>query len=120
MPSLYEVCVWEGFSPDSIYMITTGSPNVSFTTECSGSTELSEYRHQDIRIYPNPTYTSLTVKTVTSDLYIVITSLNGQVVYSVEMDGTAHTIDLSTFQKGVYSITIRSKDVVTTRKIIKL
>ncbi len=30
-----------------------------------------------------------------------------------------HKLDLSLFPKGVYFITIRSKDFVTTRKIIK-
>jgi hypothetical protein len=36
------------------------------------------------------------------------------------MEGKSHQIDLSSFQKGVYFITIRSKDFVTTRKVIKL
>jgi len=34
MPSLYEVCVWEGFSLDSIDVESIGSPNVYFTTDC--------------------------------------------------------------------------------------
>jgi len=36
------------------------------------------------------------------------------------MEGTVHQIDLSSFKKGVYFITIRSKEYVTTEKIIKL
>jgi hypothetical protein len=36
------------------------------------------------------------------------------------MEGPSHHLDLSSFQKGVYLITIRSKDFVTKRKIIKL
>jgi hypothetical protein len=36
------------------------------------------------------------------------------------MEGTTQQLDLSSFQSGVYFITIRSKDFVTTRKIIKL
>ena len=31
-----------------------------------------------------------------------------------------YQLDLSSFRKGVYFITIRSKDFVTTRKIVKL
>jgi len=35
MPSLQEVCVWETpFPPEGLYLDTTGSPNVYFTTEC--------------------------------------------------------------------------------------
>jgi hypothetical protein len=51
---------------------------------------------------------------------IEITSLSGQQMYSAKMKGTTHQLDLSTFQKGIYFIIIRSKDFVTTRKIVKL
>jgi len=74
-----------------------------------------------IRIYPNPTNTLLTVETVSPNQYnIEITSLNGKQILTEEMEGTSHQLDLSSLQKGVYLITIRSKDFVTTRKIIKL
>lgn len=74
-----------------------------------------------INIYPNPTHTSFIIQTVTSDLInLDIVSINGQLLFSQEMLGTTHQIDLTSFQKGVYYITIRSKDFVTTRKIIKL
>jgi hypothetical protein len=46
--------------------------------------------------------------------------MNGQLIYSTKMKGTTLQIDLSPFQKGVYFITIRSEDFVTTRKVIKL
>ena len=36
------------------------------------------------------------------------------------MEGPTHQLDLSSFQKGVYFITIRSNDFVRTRKIIKI
>ena len=37
MSSLYEVCVWEmPFPPSGVIVLTTNSPNVYFTTECSG------------------------------------------------------------------------------------
>jgi hypothetical protein len=76
---------------------------------------------ENLRTYPNPTYTLLTIETVTSDLiYIEVTSLNGQRLLSKEIEGRTHQLDLSSFRKGVYLITIRSKDFVTTRKIVKL
>ncbi len=37
MPSINEVCVWEmPFPPDGVRVFTTDSPNVYFTTDCSG------------------------------------------------------------------------------------
>ncbi len=72
-------------------------------------------------LFPNPVEDLLTVQASFTGSHLVeITSLNGQVVYSTVMEGTSHQIDLSTFQKGVYFITFRSKDYVTTRKIIKM
>ena len=74
-----------------------------------------------IFIYPNPINSFLTIETGIRDLFdINITSINGQLIYSQNMEGTTHHLDLSSFQKGVYLITIRSKDFVTTRKIIKM
>jgi photosystem II stability/assembly factor-like uncharacterized protein len=71
--------------------------------------------------YPNPTSNLLTIDAEQQDHYsIEITSLNGQLLLSQEMKGTTHQLDLSSFQSGVYFITIRSKDFVTTRKIVKL
>ena len=74
-----------------------------------------------VKIYPNPTNNLLTIETEYPDHYSInITTLNGQQILTGEMEGITHQIDLSSFQKGVYFITIRSKDFVTTRKIIKL
>jgi hypothetical protein len=74
-----------------------------------------------LTIHPNPASSSISIETGISGIYnIEITSLNGQSIFSKEMKGTSHQIDLSSFRKGVYFITIRSKDFVTIRKIIKL
>ena len=71
-------------------------------------------------IYPNPTRDIITIETDRVDRYSIhITSLNGQYIYSVEMEGNSSQIDLSSFRNGVYFITVRSKGYVTTRKIVK-
>ncbi len=120
MNTLYDVCVWTvPFPPLGVDVFTTGSPNVYFTTECATSIEETDL--SAFKIYPNPANTLLTIETEYPDHYSIgITSLNGQLIFSTNMQGTTHQIDLSSFQKGVYLITIRSKDFVTTGKIIKL
>jgi len=76
---------------------------------------------EKIEIFPNPTADLITIESDKADrIEILITSLNGQLILSREMEGTTHQLDLSSFEKGVYFITIRSQDFVTTRKIIKL
>jgi hypothetical protein len=89
------------------------------TTNCTIGVQ--EATHSGLSIYPNPTNNLLTIKSDNPDRCSVeITSLNGQLVYGGEMEGSSFQIDLTSFQKGVYFITIGSKDFVITRKIIKL
>ncbi|MGW8145238.1 MAG: T9SS type A sorting domain-containing protein, partial [Anaerolineales bacterium] len=100
------------------------SPNVCFTTDCDSGCSTGETLYtKQLRtsIYPNPAFSLLTVEINAPDLYEVeITNLNGKLIQVGEFIGATHQIDLSSFQKGVYFITIRSKDFVTTRKIVKL
>lgn len=123
MPSLGEVCVWElPFPPSYLLINMTGSPNVWFDTICDGiSPGIDEYSFSGISVYPNPTYDFLHIENEQpGSLTVNISSLSGRLIYSKRLEGTSHQIDLASFHKGVYFITIRSKDFVTTRKIIKL
>ncbi len=91
------------------------------TVTIAPGTGVEESTMAGISVYPNPSNTLITIETEYPDHYSInITSMNGQQLFIGEMEGTLHQIDLSFLQKGVYFITIRSKDFVTTRKIIKL
>jgi hypothetical protein len=71
-------------------------------------------------VYPNPTQSILTIETdIIGQYSINITSLNGQLLYIDKVERPTHQIDLSLFEKGLYFITIRSRDYVWTKKIIK-
>ncbi|MFC2081077.1 T9SS type A sorting domain-containing protein [Bacteroidota bacterium] len=121
MQDLHEICVWDSFSTDIVNMEidTTGSPNAYFTTECT--TGLSEYEQKKLNIYPNPTNNLLSIETDNSEsLTIEIHSLNGKLFYRTKGEGPSFQIDLSSFQKGLYFITVSSRDYVRTEKIIKL
>jgi endonuclease I len=75
----------------------------------------------NFRIYPNPTKGTLTIETKDIGEYsTVITTLNGMQLYWQEITNARHHVDLSSLEKGFYFISIRSKDLVTTKKIIKL
>jgi len=71
-------------------------------------------------IFPNPVNDLLTVESAQEEIIgIKAISISGQELYRATPEGFRHQIDLSSFQKGVYLITIRSKDFVVTEKIIK-
>jgi pimeloyl-ACP methyl ester carboxylesterase len=77
----------------------------------------------EITLYPNPSSGLITVLMDYPDqIHYEIYSLNGQQILSGIFLGKEEVrqLDLKAINKGVYFITIRSKDFVTTRKIIKL
>jgi len=124
MESLSEVCVWESFDKGSLDIRTNGSPNICFETDCNGDcgpVGIDDFGESGISIYPNPAHTFLHIETVSPAMIsIEITSINSQLLVKKTEEGCHHQIDLSPLQKGLYLITIRSMDFVTTRKIVKL
>jgi hypothetical protein len=73
-----------------------------------------------LNIYPNPTNDLITIEiSQPGQHFIEVTSLHGKLLYNSRMKGPSHQIDLSSFEKGLYFITIRSRDNVSTEKIIK-
>jgi hypothetical protein len=124
METLYEVCAWITPFP---FASTSGSPNVCFQTDCNGDCNIEpigmeeESWSSEIKIYPNPTGDLLHVDSEHPGYHsITITTMNGQLLYSSEKKSNNLEIDLSSFQKGIYFITIRSEQFVTTRKLVKL
>jgi hypothetical protein len=115
------------------YARGVGSGTVNITASlkyggCSGSREMEvillgvgKTEEERLSVYPNPTSNLVTIQTAVPGHYnINIISLGGQKIFEREFTGPYCQLDLSSFQKGVYFITIRSKDFVTTRKIIKI
>jgi hypothetical protein len=100
----------------------SGSPNLNFTENCSGCyTGREEILHSEVSVYPNPTHEFITIRLAHPEhMSVEISSSKGQLISSKEMDGTTLQIDLSPFRQGVYFITIRSRDFLTTKKIVKL
>ena len=79
------------------------------------------FEDSPVTVYPNPTSDLLNIDSYPGGcLFVTVISANGKLILSREMDGTTNQLDLSSFRKGVYFITVRSKDFVTTEKIIKL
>ena len=76
---------------------------------------------EQIRIFPNPANNLVTLQTWGTGMYFIeICSMNGKIIHSSNFTGDTYKIDLSTFQMGIYIITVRSKDQLWRGKIIKL
>jgi len=103
-----------GSSSGDTIMLSTLSINESTT----GVADISDSRKR-ISIYPNPVSSLLNIETEKTGRYMIeITSLNGHLMNVAAMEGTSHQIDMSRFGKGVYFVTVRSKEFVRTEKIL--
>ncbi len=73
-----------------------------------------------LRIYPNPASDLITVETkILGPCSIELNAVNGQLIYNARILEPVHHIDISSFQKGLYFITIRSEDHTWIEKIVK-
>jgi hypothetical protein len=71
--------------------------------------------------FPNPTHGVINIQTQkTGGHSIKLSSLTGRIVYNQDFNGNAMRIDLSSFQRGIYFITLETESIVETRRIIKL
>ncbi len=72
------------------------------------------------RIYPNPAKDLITLETkISGPCIIELNAVNGQLIYSTRTQEPVNHIDVSSFQKGLYFITIKSADYTRIEKIIK-
>ena len=98
-----------------------GSGGIGYAISDPLPTGINNSTANHFRIYPNPANDLINIQISETGIYsIKITSLNGQIIQSKNFTGNSHQIDFSSIQKGVYFITIRSKDLVRTEKLIKL
>ena len=123
MPSLVEVCVWEDFSSSNITIATSGSPNICFQTDCNGDCSIlgsKEFTAASYCISPNPTTFTFTLD-LEAPIHgeLEIQSLNGQLIYSRLITATSEQIDMSSYAKGIYFVTVRSDAWVRTEKVVK-
>jgi hypothetical protein len=117
MPTLCSVFIQSSLHTQYKYS-TSGSPNVEFLPCIVG---FQETNSSMFTFSPNPVRKLLHVETEKSGEYTTeISSLNGHMLYRHKTEGSDLIIDLTTFRKGVYFITIRSKNLMITRKIIKI
>jgi hypothetical protein len=84
------------------------------------STGIPEVRQGNFKIYPNPASGPIMFETDEAGPWTVwISGVDGQLLYSTKVEEYNRQIDLSPFGRGVYFITVRSRDFVVTRKVVK-
>jgi 2,4-dienoyl-CoA reductase-like NADH-dependent reductase (Old Yellow Enzyme family) len=75
----------------------------------------------ELRVFPNPVHDIIYIQipdSIIGTYEIVISDLSGKVVFN--KSGTIKQVDISSFPKGTYLITVKSTDFDTSQRITKL
>ena len=105
------------------YSYTDGTTTCSNTAtntinveECLG---LNDHEINTVSVYPNPTDGKLTLSKVAANTTFNVVSVSGQVVLSGVISNTANTIDLSSFENGIYVLQLTQEQGLQTIRIVK-
>jgi len=83
----------------------------------TGILSLTQNDLSQLKIYPNPTQSSITIDTILEG-QVTVLDTNGRVIS--EYKNNIHTVDLSSLNSGIYFLRIQTNEITTTRKIIKI
>lgn len=120
------------FDPSGIAPGTTVGILYSYTdptTNCFGSSTnvitveaclgLEDNEVAAISVYPNPTDGKLTLTNILGNASFKVISVSGQVVLDGVVSATANTIDLSSFENGIYVLQLTQEQGLQSIRIVK-
>lgn len=122
-PEMVDYYNWHGTPSFANYCSGLLSNNFLINTNITGISNkmVEENENLKCKVYPNPANDIITVEMFISRTYTIgISSIDGQLVYQTRIDENSCQIDLSSFNSGVYIISVKSEGFVATKKIIKL
>jgi len=116
------------FDTDGIYSDPVGTPSwytisgipmLRMNFDPSSVSAVSDVKQSIFNVYPNPTNGVFNiVLEATSKYDVTVNNVLGQTVYTTSTNAMATTIDLSNFDKGVYTIELRNENATYTEKVI--
>lgn len=140
--NLYDGDSWYGMPPPQNYLksnigtvgiaVHNEDPVVAFTENnlltikkysfsSVTSTEKQSTELPLLTCFPNPAIDIITIQTKEPGIHSMrISSLTGQIVHNQDFTGKSLQVDLSSYQKGMYFITVETGDMMASRRIIKL
>ena len=91
---------------------------VEFMVEDTDTTSVAEFDEAMFEIYPNPATEYVRISADSNIGSLMILSINGNVVYSEDVNNEETIVDVTSFAKGSYIVRMISNDKVFIRRII--
>ncbi len=89
-------------------------------TDVPSSELLGMDETNDFLVYPNPANNDLTIEFIgMRDVIVMIYDISGRLVLAQDLHGESETLDISTLDKGVYSIVINEDEKQVSTRFIK-
>lgn len=120
--------VTSGFNiVQNIGKVPTGAANKPITDVVIDSIRLTKFPAQiknivqdkTVEVYPNPNNGIFSIDVPAGKTELVVTNINGQVVYSTETEQAGKlSIDMSTQPKGVYLLQLTNGETTMTEKVV--
>jgi hypothetical protein len=80
-------------------------------------TNVSDILNVDLKLYPNPVNSILNIETNELIEELHVFDMLGQVVYTAEVNGLGHSINLNQVHTGIYLVKIKTQAGAITRKV---
>ena len=91
------------------------SPLISFSENC-GSTANLEMIEELIQVYPNPTESLLHIESSSTIANLMLLSLKGEILHQTN----SNSIDLGTFESGIYILHIETETGLIQKRVSKI
>ena len=101
---------------DATTTCSNTATNTISVEECLG---LNDSEINLVSVYPNPTDGKLILSNVTGNIAFKVVSVSGQVVSSGFVSTTANSVDLSSFENGIYVLQLTQEQGLQTIRIVK-
>jgi hypothetical protein len=96
------------------------APGWNATVICTGSLGIEDSNFLDYSYFPNPTTGKVTIKSKDAITEVAVYNVQGQLLFSQEMNELTTNVDISQFAKGTYFFKLKIGDSQANFKILKM